>query len=224
MKPLRLVVVNTYDKQLPAHRIAAFHVAFDSLQEDLEWRVVPYTDFRDIDPNSLIADALILSGSELNLSDASTRTKMGPLTRFLREYTKPVLGICFGHQLLGYVFGFPVGPMKALNAEFNIVISLQIDPAFPLLESPTSEIRSGVLEVEVHHHEEIKANDRFNDYFTVFARTPACAIHVISHNERPLFGVQFHPETQKSATASLQGRQLLQNFVYFSRDYKKSDL
>ncbi|MHA1727134.1 MAG: glutamine amidotransferase-related protein, partial [Promethearchaeota archaeon] len=68
-------------------------------------------------------------------------------------------------------------------------------------------------EVEVNHHQEIKYSSRFEDVFKIYSSSPSCKIHVIKHLMRPLYGVQFHPETMKSLVAQKQGAELLRNFV-----------
>jgi GMP synthase-like glutamine amidotransferase len=48
------------------------------------------------------------------------------------------------------------------------------------------------------------------DEFQLLAKRPLCAVQIIAHTEKPLFGVPFHPE-QYDETHS-DGRNLLENF------------
>ncbi|MEX2683434.1 MAG: hypothetical protein Q6373_017795 [Candidatus Sigynarchaeota archaeon] len=61
------------------------------------------------------------------------------------------------------------------------------------------------VSVEWKHKEEIKDDELFDLQFLLFASTPACKIQAIKHIDKPLFGLQFHPETSV-ATVLRNGR------------------
>jgi GMP synthase (glutamine-hydrolysing) len=50
----------------------------------------------------------------------------------------------------------------------------------------------------------------FGDDFATLARTKSCPNAVVRHRQRPLYGVQFHPEV----THTPEGKQILRNFLY----------
>lgn len=176
-------------------------------------------------------NGLILTGSFYNLSQiddpksdiAKSLIKVNKnLLKFeinlISNYTKPILGICFGHQLLGYAFNnkilrIPVKHSrnieKTLPSGENKIVTIDVKPGFRLLPSKQLE----KYPVNVSHQDEIaaigiqenyysdeimKINDikdlQINE-FQIYGWNPTTkVIQAIQHQNRPIFGVQFHPE------------------------------
>ena len=111
----------------------------------------------------------------------------------------PVLGICYGLQLMAVHFGGRVDPsaqMEYGRAEIQIAAE---HPLFHDLEPDQV--------VWMSHR------DRVNiippDFFMV-ASSSNSPIAAIAHREKPLIGVQFHPEVAHTP----QGQRMLENFAY----------
>lgn len=111
----------------------------------------------------------------------------------------PVLGVCLGHQFIAHFFGG-----RIVNAPV-------------IMHGKTDEIRndgSGLFQglpalfTVMRYHSLLVADEQFPSCLSVCARSERGEIMALRHKERPIFGVQFHPESM----ASEWGRELLANF------------
>ena len=117
----------------------------------------------------------------------------------------PYMGICAGHQFLSMAYGSIVAPMGDAyekDQEYGPaeVKMLKDDPLFKGLPDP--------FRVMMYHSWEIKNPP---DEFEVIGSTNLCRYAMVRHKERPVYGVQFHPEMLKCETVQ-DGEQLLRNF------------
>ncbi|GGJ97527.1 GMP synthase [glutamine-hydrolyzing] [Lentibacillus kapialis] len=111
----------------------------------------------------------------------------------------PVLGICYGMQLMALHFGGEVS--KASNREYG---KAEINLAnHPILFGNTPDEQN----VWMSHGDKVM---RTPDGFRTDATSPSTPIAAMSYQERQLYGVQFHPEVRHSE----YGHQLLKHFVY----------
>jgi GMP synthase-like glutamine amidotransferase len=137
------------------------------------------------------ADGIVLLGSRASANDDFPwlRDLGGWLAPVLQGETPlPLLGICFGHQLVAKLAGGTVGYLHAdRHAELGVQESL-LD-GFRLLPE-TRRMR-----VVASHGEEVK--DLPPDY-RVAARRPPVAADALEHTSLPIFTVQFHPEARES--------------------------
>jgi GMP synthase (glutamine-hydrolysing) len=112
----------------------------------------------------------------------------------------PVLGICYGHQLLAATMpGGVVAP--SYSREYGL--------AKLKLKGTRSELFNGVPDasrVWVSHGDSV---ERLPNGFQVLGSTDDCAVAAMAHIEKKMFGVQFHPEV----THSEYGQRVLENFV-----------
>jgi anthranilate phosphoribosyltransferase len=118
----------------------------------------------------------------------------------IRRSPVPVLGVCLGHQALGQVFGG-----KVVRAP-------------KLMHGKTSEIRhdgktifSGLPDpfTATRYHSLVVAPETVPDCLEVSAWTDGGVVMGLRHRERPLEGVQFHPES----ILTVAGKDLLRNFL-----------
>ena len=137
--------------------------------------------------------AIILSGNPALIRDTGT----GFLEDFevLRTLSLPILGICFGHQVIGLLFDAEVSIGKE-DRDLRHMDILQTDPLFTGL--------SGNDEFQEDHTEEITLPRNFIHVAT----SSHCFNEAMMHRERPIYGVQFHPESSGSA-----GKALITNFL-----------
>jgi len=137
--------------------------------------------------------AIIISGNPTLICETGTDF----LADFdvLRALRLPVLGICFGHQVIGMLYGAEVSIGKE-DRDLRRVEILQSEPLFAGL--------SGEDEFQEDHTEEITLPRGFSH----LATSSHCFNEAMVHPELPVYGVQFHPESSGSA-----GKALIGNFL-----------
>ncbi len=115
------------------------------------------------------------------------------------ELGLPVLGICYGMQLMAKQFGGKVE--RASEREYGKA-EIQISHNNRLFtDLPETQV------VWMSHGDLVK---EVPQGFTVDAESPSCPIAAMSNNEKKFYGVQFHPEVRHS----VYGNELLKNFVF----------
>ena len=67
--------------------------------------------------------------------------------------------------------------------------------------------------VDVTHQQEIKYTPEFEKEFKIYASSSNCRIHIIKHLKHPIYGVQFHPESNMSNLIKEFGKELLCKFT-----------
>lgn len=112
----------------------------------------------------------------------------------------PILGVCLGHQSIGQAYGG------------NIVMATQIRHGkLSRIEHDGTGIFSDLpddLTVTRYHSLAISATS-LPDRLRVTARTPDGEIMGIVHDDRPVHGLQFHPESIRTDS----GKAMIRNFV-----------
>jgi GMP synthase (glutamine-hydrolysing) len=115
------------------------------------------------------------------------------------ELGVPVLGICYGMQLACQTLGGHVQP--ATRREFG--------PAHCRLHEANG-LFSGVppeTVVWMSHGDQV---EKVSDDFLPLAATESCPIAAVRHRDRPVYGLQFHPEVSHTP----YGSRILHNFLY----------
>ena len=201
----KLVIINNYKEEIPTYRKNSLILAFNALKW-LKYKFISYTDLKSKETYEevLKSDGIILSGSRLYLSTIEDQKKMGFVLRLIQDFDKPLLGICFGHHLIGHHFGFKIDFLESIDAETDKVISLDFNPAL---------FGYKTMNVHENHKQEIKYTEGFDETFDIYASSEDCKIQAIKHKKRPIYGVQFHPETSASENVKKQGIKFLQKFA-----------
>ncbi|MCK4452973.1 gamma-glutamyl-gamma-aminobutyrate hydrolase family protein [candidate division WOR-3 bacterium] len=153
-------------------------------------------------------DAIVLSGSQRKLAESEVFESYANEVEFLRRTEKPVLGICFGHQLLSMAFGESVIPTGKMLEGYYMIRKIRNDELFDGL---------GEKFLVMESHEEIVQNVPYN--FVNIADSPNCAIEAIKHQVLPMYGVQFHPERFDDKRPA--GIVILENFFKLATWYMK---
>jgi GMP synthase (glutamine-hydrolysing) len=152
----------------------------------------PYNKIPEINSD---VKGLILSGSP-----CSVRDKDAPYIDLERLRGKlPILGVCYGAQLLAQTYGGEVLPSEI--REYGRANLDHIDQHFELLKEMTHG-----SQVWMSHGDTIK---KLPDNFKVIASTSAVKVAAFKVENENTYGIQFHPEV----THSLEGKNLLRNFV-----------
>jgi GMP synthase (glutamine-hydrolysing) len=136
---------------------------------------------------------VILSGGPHSVYDEDSFSIKG-----LLGIGVPILGICYGHQLLARELGARVAP----GGEEYGISELTLKLADTLF-ADTPERQT----VWMSHSDAVFDLPR---QVTTLASTGRCAVAAFADLERKLFGVQFHPEV----THTRHGRKILENFVF----------
>ena len=149
-----------------------------------------------------VADALAMRPDAIVLSPGPcTPNEAGICLDLVRAAgSVPVLGVCLGHQAIGQAFGGRVvrAPVP-MHGKTSLVRHDGTD-VFAGLPSPFSVVRYHSLVVEP---ETLPAS------LAPTAWTEDGVLMGLRHRERPVYGVQFHPES----ILSEQGHALLANFL-----------
>lgn len=117
----------------------------------------------------------------------------------LFEMGVPILGICYGMQLMAYTLGGTVSPCSV--SEYG-AIDVNYGTDSPL----TADMGEHALALMSH-------TDRVTvmpEGFTRLASTANCENAAMANEERKLYAVQFHPEVERT----VKGKKLLRNFLY----------
>ncbi|HEV7230463.1 MAG TPA: gamma-glutamyl-gamma-aminobutyrate hydrolase family protein [Bacteroidia bacterium] len=156
-----------------------------------KWNDIDYLSLRK-------SQGIVLSGSPAYLTEIDHEpyeTHCG----FLRDTSLPVLGICFGHQILGILHGAEIyrGP------EIRGSNSLQLLAKDPLFENFDS-----TMEVKEDHTEGISLPKGFIH----LASSASYPNEAMKHPEKKMWGIQFHPEVSGET-----GRLILGNFCKLAK-------
>ena len=111
----------------------------------------------------------------------------------------PILGICYGMQLMTYTLGGNVA--KADKREYG-TIDVSIDNSSLLFQS--FNLTNGFLMSHTDYVETLPEG------FKKIGSTPSCPNAAIENVEKKLYGIQFHPEVNNS----VNGTQVIKNFLY----------
>ena len=109
----------------------------------------------------------------------------------------PLLGICYGHQLIVNKFG---GKVKRANKEYGSSV-LTIDSDEDLLSGIGESVRAWMS-----HGDEA---EQIPPGFRVIGHTESAKAAAIASKEKSMYGIQFHPEVVHTE----QGTEILKNFV-----------
>lgn len=112
----------------------------------------------------------------------------------------PILGICLGHQCIGYTYGAAIGRAKEIMHGKSSLIYHNGQGVFAGLPNPFSAIR---------YHSLVVLPQGMPDNLQVTAWTADGTIMGLRHRQYPVEGVQFHPESFMTQV----GKDLLRNFV-----------
>lgn len=126
----------------------------------------------------------------------------GISVEIIKEFSgkMPILGVCLGHQSMGYAFGAKIVRAKRLMHGKTSMIHHDGQGMFKGLDDPFEATRYHSLLIE---------KDTLPDCFDITAWTEDGEIMGIRHKELPLYGVQFHPES----ILTTSGKLLLANFL-----------
>ena len=125
---------------------------------------------------------IIISGAPILITKTDIEKLLQPFL-FLKNCPIPILGICFGHQIIGLLYGAEIFLGKEERTEIPINI-IEKSPIF-------NDIASKELIVSQDHTEGITLPQDF----ILLANSASYQNEAMQHKTKKIFGVQFHPET-----------------------------
>ncbi|MEP6759549.1 MAG: glutamine-hydrolyzing GMP synthase, partial [Actinomycetota bacterium] len=184
-RPVLVVDLGAQYAQLIARRVREAHVYSEIVAHDLT-----ATELAAKRPAGII-----LSGGP-----ASVYAPNGPqVDPALFELGVPVLGICYGHQLMAQALGGEVGATG--DREYGATQLHVTEPGTLLQDLPATDM------VWMSHGDAVT---RPPEGFRITATTDAIPIAGMEDRERGLFAVQFHPEV----THTPRGQAVMKRFLY----------
>jgi len=112
----------------------------------------------------------------------------------------PILGICLGHQAIGYCHGAKITNANEIFHGKTSEIYHKRDLIFKNIKDPFLATR---------YHSLIIDKKSLNNNFEVIAWTKSNIVMGIKHKNLPLYGLQFHPESILTS----DGLQIIKNFL-----------
>ena len=110
----------------------------------------------------------------------------------------PVLGVCYGMNLIVHNTGGEVGPREEA---FSGVDTLKLDSSVELFKGLDNE-----EEIVMSYHDEVKS---IGEDYEVIATTDRNAFAAIKHKDLPIYGIEFHPESKHT----VNGDVFIKNFI-----------
>ena len=182
--------------QLIARRIREFGVFSN---------IISHKKIKNKDINNS-TKGIILSGGPLNVNEI----KRYSFDKKIIQRGIPVLGICFGHQILSKLNGGKVKQSK--HREFGLVnISKKKDSLL------TKNFFRGnkTIKVWMSHADEVY---KLPKNFKVIASSTNSKFAIVEDKLKHFYGVQFHPEV----THTKNGKTIIKNFLFLACKIKKN--
>lgn len=145
--------------------------------------------------NKLNVKGLVLSGGPQSVFEPNApKINLGILNLNL-----PVLGLCYGHQLIARITGGSVKPAE--KKEFGIAYAT-IDKPVGVLKDLSSEEK-----VWMSHSDTVYS---LSNEYEALAHTQNCPVAAFRHKKDPIYGLQWHPEVIHTEN----GNKMMENFLF----------
>lgn len=162
-------------------------------------------------PRPQSARVIILTGGPGSVcdpppSDSAFLGRVLEFTQLAIERWTPIIGICLGHQMIA----------RALNGKVvrRARREVGIRRIYPLLSAGSENAEGSELRAFVFHQDHVPEAP---PGCTVTFRSDGCAVQGFNHRERPLHGLQFHPEIAGPQAQSILRWWYSENIVPFRK-------
>lgn len=145
------------------------------------------------------SSSVILSGRRKNSRESNAANSR--IVKNCLDTGKPLLGICYGAEIIALTLG---GTIRRMKDHIHYRMDININTSNPLTRDKTA------LDVYESHAFCIA---RLPAEFTSLASSVECIHEMFSHNHKPIFGTQFHPE--KSGN---DGKSVLECFALLKQE------
>jgi len=166
--------------------------------------IVTLKDFKKIKEFHLIK-GIIFSGGPSSVTSKNYQT----ISKKIFEKNIPILGICYGLQLIAKLFGGEIKPSRGTR-EFGR--AYLIKKKHSLL---TKNFFKKKTTVWMSHEDAVV---KLPKSFKIIASTKSSKLTIIENTQKNIYGVQFHPEV----THTENGKQIFKNFIYLICKMKKN--
>jgi len=177
--------------QLIARRVREAHVYCELFPWD-----APRDKVMALNPKGFI-----LSGGPSSVYDDGAPT----LPRYVLDASLPVLGLCYGMQLLTHALGGVVAPAQAREYGPAVVEITETSPLWSSLHTPRSTLYAP-LDVWMSHGDRVES---LPPGFIALAKSDNSPFAAMGDERRKLYGLQFHPEVKHTP----RGMEILRAFV-----------
>jgi len=174
---------------LIARRIREFNVYSEIIHSD-----ITLEELKEV-RNKLNIKGLIFSGGPSSVYDKHAPT----IDVHIMDIGVPVLGLCYGHQLISHLSGGKV--KKGIKQEYGITYVTITKPIDVLKGLNNKE------KVWMSHGDTVQ---ELPDDYEVLAFSENCPVAAFRHKEKPIYGLQWHPEVLHTE----HGEKVLRNFVF----------
>ena len=150
-----------------------------------------------------VKDILKIKPNKIVISPGPcTPREAGISVELIKEATMPILGVCLGHQSIGAAFGGNIVKARRVFHGKSSEVHHNQRNLFENIPSPYSVVR---------YHSLIIERSSLPDELEIIAelRDEDKTIMAIKHKKKPIYGVQFHPESIETE----HGMQLINNFL-----------
>jgi GMP synthase (glutamine-hydrolysing) len=147
-------------------------------------------------PAIAFAKGIIISGGPASVYDPGSPT----VDAAIFAHGQPVLGICYGQQLMAHLLGGQV--RRGEKGEYGLA-TLELDET----TDPLFSGLGGRQQIWMSHRDVVGV---LPEGFSATGRTETCAVAAIADPQRKLYGLQFHPEVAHTA----RGREYLASFLF----------
>jgi len=149
-------------------------------------------------------DGIVISPGPCTPKEAGISVEV--IRKYYKEY--PILGVCLGHQSIGYAFGANIVRAKRLMHGKTSEITHTGEGIFKDIPSPFTAVR---------YHSLVIDEKTLPKELKITARSEDGEIMGIQHVEYPVYGVQFHPES----VLSEYGMKILENFLNIAYEHSQ---
>ncbi|MFW9829493.1 MAG: hypothetical protein ACFFEY_18105 [Candidatus Thorarchaeota archaeon] len=223
----QILLIDNYPRGFNTDRIVRIQEIVNGLNAEINLKIFHYSQLKyEVLEKS---NGVIISGSSHNVSsfyyNQKLKKKFLPQINFiLNSYGVPILAICFGHHLVSYAYGAQISRMRIPDSGGKIIF---------LKFSRTDDlIKKKDIPVDTHHLDFVSPNDcEIQKNFEIISTSNIVGYKIIQymkHFEKPIFSLQFHPETHNpqfyclnlsnerviTKTMSI-GREIIKNFICF---------
>lgn len=139
------------------------------------------------------------------LGGGPTIERSGNSRKYVEELDYPILGICLGHQIIAQAYGGEIGGAGIESYAKNTIEIMDEDDIFQGLGKN--------MDVWTSHKDEVKT---LPPGFELLATSSLCDIEAMKHEEKPVYGIQFHPEVHHTE----KGHLIFENFYRVCKELK----